>query len=152
MEKEFYEIAKDFNEYISNTIITKKEIVTLISKLSNLYLIANSLKYTKSDGNIDFHAKVDSSVIRIGEDIEDRYWLVFDPYDKDSEVSNTISDDLEDITRDLNKGILEYEKGHINNALFNWYFTYITHWGDHVTNLLKALNTIRNNMNSAGEL
>ena len=152
MEKEFYEIAKDFNEYISNTIITKKEIVTLISKLSNLYLIANSLKYTKSDGNIDFHAKVDSSVIRIGEDIENRYWLVFDPYDKDSEVSNTISDDLEDITRDLNKGILEYEKGHINNALFNWYFTYITHWGDHVTNLLKALNTIRNNMNSAGEL
>ena len=152
MEKEFYEIAKDFNEYISNTIITKKEIVTLISKLSNLYLIANSLKYTKSDGNIDFHAKVDSSVIRIGEDIENRYWLVFDPYDKDSEVSNTIYDDLEDITRDLNKGILEYEKGHINNALFNWYFTYITHWGDHVTNLLKALNTIRNNMNSAGEL
>ena len=152
MEKEFYEIAKDFNEYISNTIITKKEIVTLISKLSNLYLIANSLKYTKSDGNIDFHAKVDSSVIRIGEDIENRYWLVFDPYDKDSEVSNTISDDLEDITRDLNKGIIEYEKGHINNALFNWYFTYITHWGDHVTNLLKALNTIRNNMNSAGEL
>lgn len=152
MEKEFYEIAKDFNEYISNTIITKKEIVTLMSKLSNLYLIANSLKYTKSDGNIDFHAKVDSSVIRIGEDIENRYWLVFDPYDKDSEVSNTITDDLEDITRDLNKGILEYEKGHINNALFNWYFTYITHWGDHVTNLLKALNTIRNNMNSAGEL
>ena len=152
MEKEFYEIAKDFNEYISNTIITKKEIVTLISKVSNLYLLANSLKDTKSDGNIDFHAKVDSSVIRIGEDIENRYWLVFDPYDKDSEVSNTIYDDLEDITRDLNKGIIEYEKGHINNALFNWYFTYITHWGDHVTNLLKALNTIRNNMNSAGEL
>lgn len=152
MEKEFYEIAKDFNEYISNTIITKKEIVTLISKVSNLYLLANSLKDTKSDGNIDFHAKVDSSVIRIGEDIENRYWLVFDPYDKDSEVSNTISDDLEDITRDLNKGIIEYEKGHINNALFNWYCTYITHWGDHVTNLLKALNTIRNNMNSAGEL
>ena len=152
MEKEFYEIAKDFNEYISNTIITKKEIVPLISKVTNLYLLANSLKDTKSDGDIDFHTDIKSSVIRIGEDINERYWLVFDPYDKDSEVSNTISDDLEDITRDLNKGIIEYEKGHINNAIFVWRDNYSFHWGDHVTNLLKVLNKIRNDMYINGEL
>ncbi len=152
MEKEFYEIAKDFNEYISNTIITKKEIVTLISKVTNLYLLANSLKDTKSDGDIDFHTDIKSSVIRIGEDINERYWLVFDPYDKDSEVSTTISDDLEDITRDLNKGIIEYEKGHINNAIFEWRTYCLFHWGDHVTNLLKTLNKIRNDMYIDDEL
>ena len=152
MDKEFYETAKDFNNYISNTIITKKEIITLISKVANLYLLANSLKYTKTDDNMDFKTTIEPSVIRVGDDIEDHYWSIFDPYDKDSEVGNMISDDLEDITRDLNKGIFEYEKGHVNNALFNWYFCYITHWGDHATNLLRTLNTIRYKMESNGEL
>jgi hypothetical protein len=152
MEKEFYEIAKEFNEYISNTIITKKEIVTLISKVTNLYLLANSLPNVKAEEEIDYHTEIPSSTIRVGEDIKDRYWLIFDPYDKDSEVSTTISDDLEDITRDLNKGIIEYEKGHINNAIFVWRDNYSFHWGDHVTNLLKVLNKIRNDMYINGEL
>ena len=152
MEKEFYDIAKEFNNYISNTIITKKEITSLINKVTNLYLLASNLPDIPPDDNIDFKSTTPSSTVRIGEDIIDRYWLLFDPYENEELVTTTISDDLEDITRDLNKGIIEYEKGNKNNAIFKWYFTYITHWGEHVTNLLKVLNSIRNNMYVDGEL
>ena len=152
MEKEFYEIAKEFNNYISNTIITKKEIVPLINKITKLYLLASNLSDVLPDNNIDYKEKVNSSLVRIGEDITDRYWLLFDPYKKEELVTTTISDDLEDITRDLNKGIIEYEKGNINNAIFNWHFNYMTHWGEHIVNLLKTLNTIRRNIYVDGEL
>ena len=142
MEKDFYLLTLDFNNYLNKTIITKDEINNLIIMLLDLYSLALKLPEVNSDNNIDFYLKVEPEKIKLGEVITNRYWLLFDPYKKEELVTNTIIDDLEDISKDLKFGAIEYEKGNINNALFLWKYSHKTHWGEHIANLLKVLNTI----------
>ena len=54
----------------------------------------------------------------------------------------SIEDDLDDITHDLEKGIVEYEEGKKNNAIFVWRDCYYSHFGDHIYNLLKVLHIV----------
>lgn len=64
----------------------------------------------------------------------DAYSAVFDPLEYDplemsppKPVMATIADDLTDIYRNVMEGLVEYRAGRVQNALWQWHFTYYSH-------------------------
>jgi hypothetical protein len=71
------------------------------------------------------------------------YWHVDDPHDWSSPVVGSLSDDLLGIYRDLKRGLMMYDAGHIANAAWQWH-TDFSRWGVQVVNALPAIhNAIR---------
>lgn len=64
------------------------------------------------------------------------YWVVFDPtQDEDNEpVYGLLSDDLADIYQNIKYGLLLFEAGHIEEAIWEWKFNFNIHWGRHLVN------------------
>ncbi len=58
-------------------------------------------------------------------------------------VYGHVLDDLQDIVKELNRGISEYESRRIGNARFEWHFGMTSHWGQHAVDLIKALHSLR---------
>jgi hypothetical protein len=57
-----------------------------------------------------------------------RYWKVFDPPDKNSLVSTTLSDDLADICLDLEAGLaLQLNGAKRDDFLWQWRFDFRNH-------------------------
>ena len=74
------------------------------------------------------------------------YRVVFDPHDfeaTDEPVVGMLSDDLADIYRDLAEGLSNHEQGHIDEACFDWSFSYRSHWARHALNALSAIEIYR---------
>jgi hypothetical protein len=59
------------------------------------------------------------------------YWEVFDPYKLDEPVAGSLSDDLLDVYRDVRRGLALWESGHGADAVWEWRFSFESHWGDH---------------------
>jgi len=70
------------------------------------------------------------------------YWEVFDPIltPCDEPVAGAIADDLGDIYRDVARGLVLFESGRRDEALWEWGFSFQTHWGEHATGALRALH------------
>ncbi|MFL6374347.1 MAG: DUF5063 domain-containing protein [Pyrinomonadaceae bacterium] len=60
------------------------------------------------------------------------YWKVFDALVLEEPVFNTLADDLSDIWRDVKEGLLLYESGEFEEAVWEWRFNYEIHWGRHL--------------------
>ncbi len=70
-----------------------------------------------------------------------RYWKVFDPPNKKSLVSTTLSDDLADICLDLERGLaLQVARLSRNDFLWQWRFDFRNHWGRHAVSALAAIH------------
>lgn len=73
------------------------------------------------------------------------YWEFFDPYDQSSPLTNTLSDDLSDIYRNIKPGLIAYQKGtarSVSAAVWEWKFHFIIHWSDHAVDALRAIHRI----------
>jgi hypothetical protein len=71
------------------------------------------------------------------------YWKVFDPPDKKSLVSTTLSDDLADICLDLENGLVLQRSGAPrNDFLWQWRFDFRAHWGRHAVSALTAIHHV----------
>ncbi|HEY4179503.1 MAG TPA: DUF5063 domain-containing protein [Kofleriaceae bacterium] len=77
----------------------------------------------------------------------DTYWEVFDPYVGDAPVAGSLSDDVLDIYRDLQRGLTLWDHDAAANsdafklcAIWEWRFHFETHWGDHAIDALRALH------------
>lgn len=69
------------------------------------------------------------------------YCKVYDVFSEDEvPVGCAISDDLSDIYRDLKEGLLLYDSGKVNEAVWEWRFNYLIHWGRHLTGVQTALH------------
>ena len=76
------------------------------------------------------------------------YSDVFDPVlvDEAEVTSGSLADDLADIYRDLKNGflIIEQENGNtIGDVIWEWKFSFGTHWGVHLTGALRVLHSLR---------
>ncbi len=74
------------------------------------------------------------------------YSMVFDPHDidgSDGPVMGALSDDLSDIYGDLAQGLSGWDAGHRESACFDWSLSYRTHWAQHATAALRAIETHR---------
>jgi hypothetical protein len=69
------------------------------------------------------------------------YREVFDPYaeSSDGEVTGDIIDDLGDIYRDLQRGLVHWQSGTPGDALREWRFNFQIHWAEHATSALRAI-------------
>ena len=139
--KEFYDMAVELCDYVKTTKITKHSVEYLLSIIMKLYTKAMELPNMQTNDEVwhedgeRIKANVDSKI--------DKYWELFNPYENDSLVGMMINDDLEDICSDLSKGISQYDKGNIGNAVFEWKDTHAWHWGNHATSVLRVLHQIR---------
>lgn len=72
----------------------------------------------------------------------DGYWFIFEPRTDSPEepVFGTLSDDLGDIYRDVKEGLLLFELGKIDDAIWEWRFGFDTHWGRHLTRALYVIH------------
>ena len=70
----------------------------------------------------------------------DVYWEVFDPYELSEPVAGSLSDDLLDVYRDVRRGLWLWENSAIADAVWEWRFSFESHWGDHAVDALRALH------------
>jgi hypothetical protein len=70
------------------------------------------------------------------------YGEIFNPLQVPSEepVIGDVSDDIGDIYRDLVNGLLAYEQGEIDEAIWRWKFALRNHWGNHATSTIRTLH------------
>ena len=54
-----------------------------------------------------------------------------------------LADDLLDIYTDVKGGLAYFAKGHPEQAVFHWKFTWGVHWGRHPTSALRAMHCWR---------
>ncbi|HYK03638.1 MAG TPA: DUF5063 domain-containing protein [Thermoanaerobaculia bacterium] len=70
------------------------------------------------------------------------YWEVFNLLESSGEepVLGSLADDLADIHRDLQRGLVLFERGEADAAAWEWSFHFRAHWGRHLTGALQALH------------
>ena len=62
------------------------------------------------------------------------------PAGEDAQVLGDLEDDLRDICEDLQEGLLFYERGETDAAIWHWRFSHRIHWGRHAVGALTALH------------
>jgi hypothetical protein len=70
----------------------------------------------------------------------DGYWEVFDPYEPAEPVAGSLDDDVLDVYHDTRRGLWLWEKNAIADAVWEWRFSFESHWGDHAIDALRALH------------
>lgn len=70
------------------------------------------------------------------------YREVLDPAPElsDEPGMGDLGDDLMDIYRDIRAGLVLFDEGRVNDALWHWSFMHRNHWGQHATGALWALH------------
>jgi hypothetical protein len=68
------------------------------------------------------------------------YWEVFDPYVPTEAGCGSLTDDLLDVHDDVRRGLVLWDHGHRDAALWEWRFNFEIHWGDHCIDALRALH------------
>ena len=54
--------------------------------------------------------------------------------------AGSVVDNLGGIYRDVARGLVLFEAGNHDEALWEWGFNFRTHWGEHATGVLRALH------------
>jgi hypothetical protein len=57
----------------------------------------------------------------------------------DTPCVGDLTDDLQDIYCDLKQGLWLFDQGHHQAAVWQWHFSFETHWAHHATDALHAL-------------
>ena len=138
---DFYEMAKAFCAFLENKPkVEKAQYKELLCYLSKLYFEALYLQDVEPLDDMDIRAE--HITISFGED--DCYWEIYYPYECEENVCGSLSDDFGDIYKELKTGIMLYEKGYINNAFWNWKWSFENHWSYHAVDAMRALNWLVN--------
>ncbi len=141
----FYQLASDFCKFLQNEIQSEETLDTLISFLMRLYLSALALPQPDLEEKTPQFRKTAPLEIRFQKDMQIRYRLVFDPFEKEPPIIGDLKDDLADIVIDLQDGIEAYESGLVGKAAFIWRFSSEFHWENHAVDAIRALHAIRRN-------
>lgn len=73
----------------------------------------------------------------------DQHRQVFDPINDSEVVIGTLSDDFADIYRDLKLGleIIRRDSAKTADAIWEWRFSFLSHWGKHAVDALQAIHS-----------
>jgi hypothetical protein len=120
-----------------------RELHGLLARLqaaaSKLPAVAPSDNEDASDsgkGNDSKHGRFDASNLPF-----EHYGVIFAPLD-DSDIVRVVSNiavDLDEIYADLQASAPLFRKGEHRDALWNWHFSYYTHWGRHLSHAQTAI-------------
>lgn len=146
---DFAQEARSFCRWATGADGTPMNAPAALRRVSSLYVAALSLPLPFAHGMSEGVAEVAlppglEGVVaaRASEIPLQIYWEVFDPIATPSEepVAGSIVDDLNDIYRDVARGLVLFEAGDRDEALWEWAFHFRIHWGQHVTGALRALH------------
>jgi hypothetical protein len=146
---DFAQEARSFCSWATGTDGTAMSIPVALRRVSSLYTAALDLPAPFTEGMSESVAEADppsgSVVVVAGRASElplQVYWEVFDPITESPEepVAGSIVDDLSDIYRDVARGLVLYELGNRDEALWEWAFNFRIHWGAHATGASRALH------------
>ncbi|HCX83218.1 MAG TPA: hypothetical protein DHV01_16680 [Rhodoferax sp.] len=72
------------------------------------------------------------------------YREVFDPHPYRTEVPGMgdIGDDLLDTYKDIRAGLVLFDRGEVDDALWHWSFLHLIHWGRHAVGAMYALHCL----------
>jgi len=72
----------------------------------------------------------------------DPYWQVFDPTTDKEAVCGTVGDDIADIYRDLEEGLVLSQMQGVRpeDVIWEWRLGYYSHWGHHAINALLTIH------------
>ena len=138
----FYNLAFEFCRYLRENEIVRESVDYLISMVMKLYVLALDLPSIEPETENN-SGDMTPIHIRINKDLPDVYWQIFNPFNDEESVCGSLTDDLSDISRDLQIGIHEYNSGRLGNAVFEWRLGLDHHWGKHAVGLIQALHAIR---------
>lgn len=81
-------------------------------------------------------------VLRRANDLPFQFYSeIFDPFERSPEpVTAHITDDIGDIYSDVARGLVLYDRGLKDEALWEWGFNLKIHWGEHATGAIRALH------------
>lgn len=132
--------AKQFREFVEKAkeYALERRLTDARQRLLELYETATALP------DVDPPEGVEPPILeRLSEwpsfEAFETYWEVFDPYKLTKPVAGSLSDDLLDIYRDLQRGFALWETSKIA-AIWQWRFGFEVHWGDHAVDALRALH------------
>ena len=143
----FAEVAKRYCSWAEGPTHEPHEDMVFARKvLAELHLAVLDLPDNCPDSDTEdkiSHEMWQAVCARFSELPVDGYWDVFDPLvkDKDEPVFNTLWDDLSDIYRDVKEGLLLYEDGKTEEAIWEWRFNFTIHWGAHLTGAQRAIHS-----------
>ncbi|UXH79252.1 DUF5063 domain-containing protein [Roseateles amylovorans] len=69
-----------------------------------------------------------------------RAWSDPDPAAQEAPGMGDLGDDLLDVYTDLKRGLVLFEAGMVDDALWHWSFLHRIHWGRHAVHALGALH------------
>ena len=110
------------------------------TRLLALYAAALSLPSNPAFGDVQVDADAPPPGPWSGFAEKDIYWEVFDPYEQDQPVAGSLSDDLLDVYKDVARGLALWDSSHHVEAIWEWRFHFVVHWGDHAIDALRALH------------
>lgn len=159
---EFITVAKEFCTYIENIEGTKREdfVNTMLKLLPLLYLKANMLPEYPHEEDVfpeqyvteDSYEIVRMNIAGIMADMDD-YLEVFmqDMVYSDKPILATISENVADIYQDIRDLIFSFQLGYdevMLEALAVCHDNFELYWGQKLTNVLRALHSVRYSNNN----
>jgi hypothetical protein len=80
------------------------------------------------------------------------YWEVFNPLETPPEepVCGDLAEDIHDIYMDVGRGLVLFESGKVNEALWDWGYSFQIHWGEHATSAIRALHAFLRELGRSG--
>lgn len=155
---EFYEVSKRFCEQIDKVrTYDEKNIGNLLKVLSELYLKA---LYLPDYNTIEPMERAEMRKLLDDAEREENaegghkhnqglefgkfkyYSECFNPYEDTEAVTACLVDDLADIHTEIEIGLILYERGYEEGAVWEWGFSFACHWGEHITGAIRALDSI----------
>ena len=72
---------------------------------------------------------------------DDRYWMVFDPYEEEAPIGSSLGDDLSDVYCDIKPALRVYGRTErdTRDAAGDWRFNFLNHWGHHCASASQAI-------------
>ena len=151
--EDFHRTARHYCDLIESVSqhSLPKFLASVRSSLTALYgfaIVLPELESTDEEtvrdiSHVEWTAICDAISEKLGR--HDLYWEIFDPTVElaDAPVSQTISDDLSDIWRDLKIGVDVWEfasEEMKKQIVWNWKFNFKHHWSCHLVDALRTIN------------
>jgi hypothetical protein len=126
----------------SISIETRERLLGTRLRLLALYQAALALPLVTPNTDAISKAAIPPPRNWVGFGTHELYWEVFDPYVNEEPVTGELSEDILEVLGDV-RGPLSCWDAHppqIADAIWEWRFSFDSHWGNHAIDALRALH------------
>jgi hypothetical protein len=141
--------ARIFCNWATGADGTPMTVASAVRRVSSVYAAALNLPppFTESTSTASREFELPSDAvqpvaIRAAELPLQVYWEIYDPLEepRGEPVIGSVADDIGDIYLDVARGLLAFDSGDRDEALWEWGFGFQSHWGRHAVDVIRALH------------